>query len=79
MTYSSLIKLVWAIFGLDFCLSTVNECLHIRDKFLICLLYETGMRIGEALGLRHEDMITGGKKEIYVKRRLDNYNNTIAK
>ena len=25
MTYSSLIKLVWAIFGLDFCLSTVNR------------------------------------------------------
>ncbi len=57
----------------------INECLHIRDKFLICLLYETGMRIGEALGLRHEDMITGGKNEIYVKRRLDNYNNAIAK
>ncbi len=29
----------------------INACNRIRDKFLICLLYETGMRIGEALGL----------------------------
>jgi site-specific recombinase XerD len=27
----------------------INGCNRIRDKFLICLLYETGMRIGEAL------------------------------
>lgn len=29
----------------------INGCNCKRDKFLICLLYETGMRIGEALGL----------------------------
>ena len=57
----------------------IDACKHIRDKFLICVLYETGMRIGEALGLRHEDMITGGKNEIYVKKRLDNFNNARAK
>lgn len=45
---------------------------NLRDKFLVCLLYETGVRIGEALGLRHEDMITGGKNEIIVRFRDNN-------
>ena len=57
----------------------INACNRIRDKFLICLLYETGMRIGEALGLRHEDMITGGKNEIVIVDRLDNVNDARAK
>jgi integrase/recombinase XerD len=34
----------------------VAACQNIRDKFLLCLLQETGMRIGQALGLRHEDI-----------------------
>ena len=34
----------------------VSACNLRRDKFLICLLYETGMRIGQALGLRHSDI-----------------------
>lgn len=34
----------------------IAACNRTRDKFLICLLYETGMRIGQALGLRHEDI-----------------------
>ena len=29
---------------------------RLRDRFLFALLYETGIRIGEALGLRHEDL-----------------------
>lgn len=57
----------------------VNNCSHIRDKFLICLLYETGMRIGEALGLRHEDLVTGGQNEIHIVPRLDNFNDARAK
>ncbi len=32
-----------------------NECKNLRDKFLIALLYETGVRIGEALSLWLED------------------------
>ncbi len=31
-------------------------CFTKQDKFLIALLYETGMRIGQALGLHHEDI-----------------------
>lgn len=34
----------------------LSACYYMRDKFLICLLYETGMRIGQALGLRHTDI-----------------------
>ena len=59
--------------------SLINACNRIRDKFLICLLYESGIRIGEALGLRHEDMITGGQNEIKIKKRLDNINKARAK
>ena len=34
----------------------IDGCSRVRDKFLICLLQETGMRIGQAIGLRHEDI-----------------------
>ncbi len=57
----------------------INACQHTRDKFLICLLYESGMRIGEVLGLRLEDFITGGTNEIHVTNRLDNFNGARAK
>jgi site-specific recombinase XerD len=57
----------------------INACNRIRDKFLLCLLYETGMRIGEALGLRHEDINSEGINEIRVVHRTDNYNGVRAK
>jgi integrase/recombinase XerD len=57
----------------------INGCNRIRDKFLICLLYETGMRIGEALGLRHEDLVTGEQNKIHIVPRRDNFNNARAK
>ena len=37
----------------------LNACEHLRDRLLLGLLLDTGMRIGEALGLRHEDMDIG--------------------
>jgi integrase/recombinase XerD len=40
----------------------VNACQNIRDKFLLALLYETGMRIGEALSLHLADIIPAVKK-----------------
>lgn len=39
----------------------VDACDHLRDRFLFALLAGTGMRIGEALGLRHEDVDTAGR------------------
>lgn len=57
----------------------VEACNCLRDKFLIRLLYETGLRIGEALGLRHEDMVTGKKNEIRVIPRVDNVNHVRVK
>lgn len=52
----------------------VEACNCLRDKFLIRLLYETGLRIGEALGLRHEDMDTGKINQIHVVPRANNIN-----
>jgi integrase/recombinase XerD len=34
----------------------LNGCVRLRDRFLWALLCESGMRVGEALGLRHEDI-----------------------
>ena len=34
----------------------IAVCDRLRDQLLVSLLYETGMRIGQALGLRHEDV-----------------------
>ena len=31
----------------------LDGCDRLRDRLLFALLYDTGMRIGEALGLRH--------------------------
>ena len=36
----------------------LDACHHVRDRFLLALLYETGMRVGQALGLRHEDFVS---------------------
>ena len=57
----------------------ISGCQRIRDKFLICLLYETGMRIGEILGLRHEDIRSQGINEIHVTPRTDNLNHSRTK
>lgn len=51
----------------------VNLCSNPRDQFLIWLLYETGLRIGQALTLRHDDFICWDN-EIHVKYRHDNIN-----
>lgn len=57
----------------------VEACNNLRDKFLIRLLYESGLRIGEALGLRHEDMVTGKDNALKIIPRVDNVNFVRAK
>lgn len=56
----------------------ISACSCLRSKFLICLLYETGMRIGQALGLRHED-IRSWDNEIQIIPRSNNANGVRAK
>lgn len=60
-----------------------------RDRFLLAVLLEAGLRIGEALGLRREDLhllpssaalgcqVQGG--HLHVRPRLDNVNGARAK
>lgn len=50
-----------------------NACTNYRDRFLVSLLFETGLRIGQALALRHEDIIAWNN-EIHVKYRTNNLN-----
>src|SRR5581483_8856555 len=56
----------------------VAACRHVRDRFLVGLLFESGMRIGQALGLRHED-IRSWDNEIDIVPRDDNANGARAK
>jgi integrase len=60
-----------------------------RDRFLIALLAATGLRIGEALGLRQEDLhfLASSRSlgcpvegpHLHVRRRADNPNRALAK
>jgi integrase len=56
----------------------IAACSHIRDKFLLTLLYQTGMRIGQVLGLRHAD-ISVEDNEIHIVPREHNVNGARAK
>lgn len=56
----------------------VNVCHRQRDKFIILMLNGTGMRIGELLGLQHDDIGDGNDYFIRVKKR-NNPNGARAK
>jgi integrase len=53
-------------------------CEHLRDRFLLALLAETGMRIGQALGLRHADFVSRDR-EVRIVPRAGNANGARAK
>lgn len=58
----------------------ISSCKNRRDKFLFSLLYESGIRIGEALGLRHEDIVSNGKRNfIRIVDRADNHEDANVK
>jgi integrase len=59
-------------------IEVIRKCHLLRDAFLVVLLYNTGIRIGEALGLRHTD-IDLDAKVIWVLPRCDNENRARAK
>ncbi|MBI5337092.1 MAG: tyrosine-type recombinase/integrase [Mycolicibacterium rufum] len=50
----------------------VDSCERLRDQFFVELLVSTGMRVGEALGLRHEDIDAAGTAIRIRKRRNSN-------
>jgi len=58
--------------------SILDACQHLRDRFLVSLLFETGMRIGQALGLKHCDVETWNNRILIVPRK-DNENGARAK
>jgi integrase/recombinase XerD len=51
---------------------------RLRDRFLFALLFQTGMRVGQALGLRHEDVVTW-ENRIEIVCREDNANGARGK
>ena len=59
-------------------LAVLAACGRLRDRFLLALLAETGMRAGQALGLRHSDFISR-EREVHVVPREDNANGARAK
>jgi integrase len=56
----------------------LTACLRRRDRFLFALLAETGVRIGQALGLRHADFVSRDR-EVRIVPRADNANGARAK
>lgn len=49
-----------------------------RDRFLLSALYDVGLRVGQALGLRHEDL-DPMRRRVRVLRRTDNSNGALSK
>lgn len=56
----------------------LDACEHLRDRFFLTLLVETGMRVGQALGLRHEDFVSR-ERTVRIVPRSDNANGARAK
>jgi site-specific recombinase XerD len=50
----------------------LDGCAHLRDRLLWALLWDTGIRIGEALGLRHEDLAAAEGELTVTPRENDN-------
>jgi integrase/recombinase XerD len=50
----------------------LDACDRLRDRLLFAVLHDTGMRIGEALGLRHEDWAAAECTVAVVPRSNDN-------
>ncbi|MEQ3693026.1 MAG: tyrosine-type recombinase/integrase [Thalassolituus sp.] len=62
----------------DVQLKLIEFCANSRDRLLICLLLETGMRVGQALQLRHSDIESWDSK-LTIFYRLDNSNEVYSK
>lgn len=56
----------------------LDNSTRLRDRFLWTLLADTGIRIGEALGLRHHDLSVENR-QLTVVRRINNANRAVAR
>jgi integrase/recombinase XerD len=52
--------------------TVLDGCDRLRDRLLFAVLHDSGMRIGEALGLRHEDWAAAACEVSVVPRTNDN-------
>jgi integrase/recombinase XerD len=58
--------------------AVIHAQTRLRDRFLFGLLFGTGMRVGQALGLRHEDVVTQ-ERQIEIVARENNANGARGK
>jgi len=63
-------KLLPRTLSLEQVAAVIDAQERLRDRFLFALLASTGMRIGQALGLRHEDVIAW-ERRIVIRARRD--------
>ncbi|MEV4019269.1 site-specific integrase [Nonomuraea angiospora] len=52
--------------------AVLDACTRLRDRLLFAVLHDAGVRIGEALGLRHEDLAVADRELTVVPRINDN-------
>ncbi|WP_043631281.1 site-specific integrase [Nonomuraea candida] len=52
--------------------AVLDACTRRRDRLLFAVLHDAGVRIGEALGLRHEDVSVAGRTVTVMPRVNDN-------
>ena len=67
-----------AVLGVEEIAVILAACTRLRDRFLFALLAETGMRVGQALGLGHEDFVSR-RRQVSIVARADNANGARAK
>ena len=60
-------------------MALINACTSKRNKLLLLLLEETGLRIGELLGVRYTKDIDYDNHKIFVRYRRNNENNAHQK
>ncbi|TFD84449.1 transposase [Cryobacterium lactosi] len=56
----------------------LTACDTFRDRLLLSAMYDGGMRVGQALGLRHGDLLIP-RKHVLVERRDNNLNGATSK
>jgi integrase len=64
--------------SLEQALAVIAAQTNLRNKFLFALMLVTGMRVGQALGMRHEDFVSRSR-QVRIVARDDNSNGAYGK